>query len=96
MSEDNQNPIKIARKLGAYIGDNLGEKALQELELAFVNSILSRLSDNPYIRMRQHCLFHWDQSYLKSTLLDKFYDCLPDTIEKLNFTTNPLKYCSEV
>lgn len=50
--------------------------------------MLPRFADNSLIRMRQHVLFYWDQSYLKSTLLDLFYECIPDTVEKLDVTTN--------
>ena len=82
------DPLEIARKLGTSIGGELGKKAFQELELAFINAIMPKFSNNPLIRMRQHLLFYWHQSYHKSTLLNEFSKCIPDHIPQINITSN--------
>ena len=88
MIENIQNPLEVAKKLGESIGGDLGKLAFGELELAFANSLLPRFADNQYLRMRAHILFYWDASYLKSTLLDTFFKCIPDSIQTLDVTTN--------
>jgi hypothetical protein len=82
------NPLEIARRLGASIGGELGERAFQELELAFVNAVLPKFFNNPLIRMRQHILLYWHQSYHKSTLINEFSKCIPDDIPQTNITSN--------
>lgn len=87
-SENYENPLVIARKLGASIAGELGEKTFEELELAFVNSLLPKFANNPLIRMKQHVLLYWSQSYQKSTLINEFSKCLPETIKQLSITSN--------
>jgi hypothetical protein len=82
------NPLEIARRLGASIGGELGERAFQEMELAFVNAVLPKFSNNSLIRMRQHILLYWHQSYHKSTLINEFSRCIPDSIPQTNITSN--------
>ena len=82
------NPIELARRLGASIGGKLGEVAFQEMELAYVNAILPRFSNNPLIRPRQHLLLYWSQSYHKSTLINEFSKVIPSCIPQLDVTTN--------
>ena len=83
-----ENPLEIAIKLGESIGGDIGATAFQELELAYVNSILPRFSNNSLIRMRQNILLYWHQSYHKSTLLNEFNKCLPDDIKRIFITSN--------
>lgn len=85
---ETKNPLEIAAELGRSIAGELGERALIELELAYVNSILPKFANNKLIRIRQHVLLHWAQSYYKSTILDVFDKCLPDGLGKRNVTSN--------
>ncbi|MGD6933336.1 MAG: hypothetical protein ACQCN5_03930 [Candidatus Bathyarchaeia archaeon] len=83
-----QNPLEIAKKLGESIGGELGRMAFEELELSVVNSFLPRFTNNPLIRMRQHILLYWPQSYHKSTILNEFVKCIPDEINVAGITSN--------
>lgn len=87
MSNDG-NPLEIAKKLGSSVGGTLGGKVFQELEFAYVNSLLPRFLDNPIVRMRQNLLLYWDQSYLKTTLVDEFCKCIPSTFPVIDVTSN--------
>jgi DNA-binding transcriptional ArsR family regulator len=88
MSGNYENPLEIAAELGRSIAGELGERALIELELAYINSLLPRFANNKLIRNRQHILLHWAQSYYKSTILDVFDRCLPNELGKRNVTSN--------
>jgi hypothetical protein len=72
MSENYKNPLKIATELGRSIAGRLAETAFQELELAYVNSLLPKFSNNTKIRTKQHILLHWYQSFYKSTIINEF------------------------
>lgn len=78
----------MARRYGYSIGGKLGELAFQEQELAYVNSLLPKFSNNPIIRMKQHLLLYWSQSYFKTTLVDEFCRCIPRTVSVINITSN--------
>lgn len=82
------NPFRIAGNLGQSIAGEIGRKAFQELELAYVNSILPKFSNNTKIRTKQHILLHWNQSFFKSTIITEFCKCLPDNINQINITSN--------
>ena len=83
-----EDPLHVAKRLGLSIAGELGDKAFQEMELAYINSLLPRFSDNPIIRMRQNLLLYWDQSYLKTTLVDEFCKCLSPTLPVIDITSN--------
>jgi len=84
---DNQNPLEIARKVGDSIALDLGAEAFTELQLSFVTPLLPRFCNNPVIRVKQHVLLYWDQSYLKSTLIDEFAKSVPDNMKVINISS---------
>lgn len=88
VSVNYENPIKISGNLGQSIAGEIGKIAFQELELAYVNSILPKFSNNTKIRTKQHILLHWNQSFFKSTIINEFCKCLPDNITQINITSN--------
>jgi len=80
--------LKLAQTVGLSIAGFLGATVFLELELAFVNSLLPPFFDNPVIRMMQHILLYWDQSYLKTTMIDAFCKSIPEKYGILDVTSN--------
>ena len=81
-------PLQIAGTLGFSLGGELGKRAFEEFELSYVNTILPKFSNNQLIRMRQHILLYWSQSYHKSTLINEFTKVIPDDIRTVSITSN--------
>jgi hypothetical protein len=83
----NEDLLETSRKLGYSIANSIGAEAFIELQLSFATRLLPRFSDNPLIRIRQHVLLYWDQSYLKSTLIDEFAKTVPTGITADNISS---------
>lgn len=84
---NNEDPLEIAKRVGYSIALDIGAEAFTELQLSLATRRLPRFSNNPLIRVRQHLLFYWDQSYLKSTLIDEFAKTAPDNMKVSNVTS---------
>jgi len=81
------DPLKVAERLGYSIAGSIGVEAFTELELSFAARLLPKFSDNPLIRMQQHLLLYWDQSYFKSTLIDQFSKSVPSETTVTNVSS---------
>jgi hypothetical protein len=86
MTEKENDPLEIARRLGQSIADDLGAEAFVELEMAYASGLLPRFSDNPLMRVRQNLLLYWEQSYFKSTLLNEFARTIPEELGVIDIT----------
>jgi hypothetical protein len=69
--------LSIARVVGKSIAGSLGERAFEELELAFATRILPRFTDDPVIRVNQNILLYWKKGYFKSKILEVFSQTIP-------------------
>ncbi|MCW3999515.1 MAG: hypothetical protein NWE93_04695 [Candidatus Bathyarchaeota archaeon] len=78
-SDVSQNPLDIAQEHGRKIAGEIGAETFMELELSFATTRLPRFSNNPTIRTNQHVLLYRDQGYLKSTSIDEFIKCIPES-----------------
>ncbi len=84
---ESRDIIEVTQSLGKSIGLDIGSVALTELELSFATRLLGEFTDNQVIRMRQHILLYWNQSYLKSTLIDEFAKTIPKEISVENISS---------
>jgi len=82
----NENPLELARKFGRSIAGDIGAEAFLELELAYASGLLPRFSDNPLIRPRQNLLLYWDQSFLKTTLINESVKIIPENLRTIDIT----------
>lgn len=83
----NENPLKIAKEHGRSLAGEIGAETFAELELSFVTTRLPRFSNNPAIRTIQHVLLYRDQGYLKSTSIDEFIKCIPESYKIENVSS---------
>jgi hypothetical protein len=83
-----ENPLDVARKHGNRIGGTIGSETFCELELSYASTLLPRFNDNPLIRTVQHLLLYRDQGYLKSTSIDEFTKCLPESCRVINVSSS--------
>ncbi len=74
---DSTRFLASARKLGSSIAGEIGESAMEEIELAFASGLLAGFSDDPFPRTRQNVLMYWQHGYYKSTLLRVFIQTIP-------------------
>jgi len=85
----NENSLMIAKKLGASIGGKLGEKSLEELELAFVTKLFpKKFSNMPTLRTRQHVLLYWRRGFLKTTILREFIKTIPEQFKVVRLSAS--------
>jgi hypothetical protein len=82
-----ENPLELARKYGFSTAGDLGAEAFPELELAYASGLLPRFSDNPLIRPRQNLLLYWNQSFLKTTLINEFAKTIPEDLGVIDITS---------
>jgi len=87
MDSGSRPPLRLAEEFGRSIADGIGAEAFIELQLSFATRLLPKFSDNSLIRMRQHILLHWDQSYFKSTLIDEFAKTVPKDKPVINISS---------
>jgi hypothetical protein len=72
-----KNVISIARVVGRSVAGSLGERAFEELELAFATRLFPRFIDDPVIRVNQNILLYWKKGYFKSKILEVFSQTIP-------------------
>jgi hypothetical protein len=89
MAFPNDNPIKVARELGYSIAGEIGERAMEKLELSYASRLLPKFSDDPLTRVRINVLLYWKAGYYKSTLLRTFHEC--HSLKTVNITSMTLE-----
>jgi len=79
--------LALAGAIGYAHFDEIGEKAFEELELAYASTIAPRFREKPDIRPWQNVNFYWAKCYFKNTIQEVFAKCLPDTYRKRKITS---------
>ncbi len=78
--------IELARKVGTSLAGEIGARAFEEMELCYASRLLPQFGDNPTMRMRQNLLLYWDQSYMKTTLINAFSETIPPQLKHIDIT----------
>jgi hypothetical protein len=82
MSGNYENPLEIARKVGASVAGDLGELSYTWLELAYVTKLFpKKFSNLPTLRTRSNTMLYWLRGFFKTTILNTFTETIPDTFK---------------
>ncbi len=81
------NTFELAGKIGYETFGEIGQRAYEELELAFASKLQPKtFKETSKMRSYINLNFYWGKSYFKNTLIEAFSECLPQGFNRRKIT----------